>query len=346
MRAAVLTQPETIVVEDRPTPVPGPDQVLVRVSSVGICGSDVHYYQHGRIGDFVVKDPIILGHEAAGTIEAVGANVTRVQPGQRVAIEPGVPDFTCAECRAGRYNLCPQVEFYATPPFDGAFAELVLAHSAFVYPVPDAVSDDAAALIEPLSVGIWANRKAAVDPSATVLITGAGPIGLVNLQVARARGAGTVYVSDVNEHRLAAAAELGGIPINVGAEPLTAQLSSAPTVVLECSGVPEVVGEAIRALAPAGRAVLIGMGGDEISLPVSAIQNRELSITGVFRYANTWPEAISLIMSGAVDLDRLVTGYFDLDHAADALLAGQQDPQAIKSVVRPNGIGDAVPAAR
>ena len=176
---------------------------------MGVCGSDTHYYDHGRIGRFVVEQPLVLGHESAGVIEAVGSEVDPARVGQRVSIEPGVPCLTCQQCLAGRYNLCPDMGFYATPPVDGSLAELAVIHEAFAHPVPDSVSDEAAALLEPLSVGVWACRKGGVGLGTSVLVTGAGPIGLVAVQVARACGAAQVVVADVNPHRLAVAATLG-----------------------------------------------------------------------------------------------------------------------------------------
>ena len=209
MRAAVLNRPGEVEVVERPTPTPGPHEVLVRVRAVGVCGSDTHYYDHGRIGRFVVEQPMVLGHESAGVIEGVGSAVDPARVGQRVSIEPGVPCFTCHECLAGRYNLCPDMVFYATPPVDGSLAELAVIHEAFAHPVPDSVSDEAAALLEPLSVGVWSCRKGGVGLGTSVLVTGAGPIGLVAVQVARAAGAAQVVVADVNPHRLAVAATLG-----------------------------------------------------------------------------------------------------------------------------------------
>jgi L-iditol 2-dehydrogenase len=158
MRAAVLRGVKDLFIEERPRPEPGPGEVQVQVSAVGVCGSDVHYYRHGRIGDFVVESPMVLGHESAGVITAVGTGVDPGRVGERVSVEPGVPDLTCGQCLAGRYNLCPDMRFFATPPIDGSLAEFVAVHEAFAHPVPDAMSDDAAALLEPLSVGVWASR--------------------------------------------------------------------------------------------------------------------------------------------------------------------------------------------
>ena len=335
MRAAVLRGVGDVVLEERPVPEPGPGQVVVRVASVGVCGSDTHYYEHGRIGRFVVDSPLVLGHEAAGEVVALGPGVTTPAVGQRVSVEPGVPDTTCTQCLAGRYNLCPDMRFFATPPIDGAFAEYVVVHSAFAHPVPDTISDDAAALLEPLSVGIWACRKGRVGPGDRVLVTGAGPIGLVSVQVARAFGATEIVVSDVNPARLALARELGATDVVDARTARVADLPHPPQVLLECSGHPAATVEAIRALDRAGRAVLVVMGGDELALPLSVVQERELEVTGTFRYANTWPTAIALVAAGRVDLDRLVTGTYGLDRAADALTAGRRDPQSVKVVVHP-----------
>ena len=228
-----------------------------------MCGSDTHYYDHGRIGRFVVEQPMVLGHESAGVIEGVGSEVDPARVGQRVSIEPGVPCFTCHECLAGRYNLCPDMVFYATPPVDGSLAELAVIHEAFAHPVPDSVSDEAAALLEPLSVGVWSCRKGGVGMGTSVLVTGAGPIGLVAVQVARAAGAAQVVVADVNPHRLTVAARLGATrTVDVRETSVVESYAGGPgpDVLLECSGHAGVTGDGIRSLAPNGTAVLVGMG--------------------------------------------------------------------------------------
>lgn len=335
MQAAVLRGIKDLAIETRPVPDPGVDEVLVQVTAVGVCGSDVHYYQHGRIGDFVVESPMILGHESAGVIVAVGDRVSKSRVGQRVSVEPGVPDLSCPECLAGRYNLCPNMRFFATPPIDGSLAEFVTVHHAFAHPVPETMTDDAAALLEPLSVGVWANRKGHVTAGSRVLITGAGPIGLVAVQCALAFGATEVVVADLNPHRLELARTLGATSaINV-AESTVAASGFEPNVLLECSGHAGATTEALRALARAGRAVLIGMGGDELPLPLGVIQSREIEVTGTFRYANTWPTAIALAASGKVNVDALVTGHYPLVHSEDALLAAERDPRSVKAVINP-----------
>ena len=335
MRASVLRAAGDLVVEERAEPVPGPRDVLVRVASVGVCGSDVHYFEHGRIGSFVVDAPLVLGHEASGVVVGTGSSVTRLAVGQRISIEPGRPDFSCAQCLAGRYNLCEDMRFFGTPPIDGAFAELVTVHEQFSHPVPDSLSDDAAALLEPLSVGLWACRKGGVGAGSRVLVTGAGPVGLVAAQSALALGAASVVVTDVNPHRLALARDVGVTDVLDVSSSRVSESGLAVDVLLECSGHPAATVDAIRAVAPAGTVVLVGMGGDEMALPVSRIQERELSVTGTFRYAHTWPAAIALAASGRVELDRLITGHYGLDAVREALTAARTDVRAVKPVVRP-----------
>jgi L-iditol 2-dehydrogenase len=334
MRASVLRGVGDVVVEDRPIPKPGPGEVLVRVGSAGVCGSDVHYYEHGRIGHFVVESPLVLGHEAGGDVVAVGPGVTSLTPGQRVSVEPGVPCRSCSQCLAGRYNLCPYVQFFATPPYDGAFCEYVVMPEAFVHAVPDSVSNDAAALLEPLSVGIWASRRGEVTAGSRVLVVGAGPIGLVCMQAARAFGATQVFVSDVNPHRLELAERLGATALDVSQQRIR-DYGIEPDVLIECSGNARATADAIQTVARAGRVVLVGMGGDELPIPLPYVQDHELMLTGVFRYANTWPTAIALVDSGRVDVDSLVTGHYGLDDVEKALTAARRDPTTVKAVVRP-----------
>jgi L-iditol 2-dehydrogenase len=332
---ALLTKPHEVAVASAVVPDPGPLQVLVEVAAVGVCGSDVHYYDHGRIADFVVREPLVLGHEASGTIRAVGAEVADRTPGQRVALEPQETCGRCRECLSGRYNLCPQVRFFATPPVHGAFAQYVVLDAIRAHPVPDELSDEAAALIEPLSVAVWAADKVGIRPGDRVLVVGAGPVGLLCADVARARGAAWVGVSDTNEHRLAVAADRGASQtVNALAGPVADQIEPVE-VILECSGATPAVQGAFSVAAPAARIVLVGMGAPAMELPVATIQIKELTVTGTFRYANVYPAAIALATSGAVDLDSLVTARFGLEQVAEALTVTKTDPHTLKPVVYP-----------
>jgi L-iditol 2-dehydrogenase len=336
MRVSVLRAVGDVGIEQRPVPQPGEDEVLVRVKAVGVCGSDVHYYEHGRIGPYIVERPLVLGHEASGEVVSVGTNVSSFAPGQRVSLEPGIPCRSCVQCLAGRYNLCPDVRFFATPPYDGALQEYVVVPAVFAHPIPDTLSDDAAALLEPLSVGVWACQRGQVTAGSSVLVTGAGPIGLVCAQAARAFGATQVWVSDVNPRRLGLAERLGAVPVDV-AQRSIGEHGLEPDVLLECSGHARATTEAILTVARAGRVVLVGMGSDELTIPLPYVQDRELVLMGAFRYANTWPTAIALVASGRVDLDSLVTDHFGLDDVEQALTAARRDPATIKAVIRPCG---------
>jgi L-iditol 2-dehydrogenase len=331
-RAAVLVPPSAIVLEERPVPEPGPREVLVEVSAVGVCGSDVHYYEHGRIGSRVVRAPLVLGHEAAGRVVAVGDAVGKHAAGDRVTLEPGVPCGRCRECRSGRYNLCADVVFFATPHVDGAFANYVTIHEDFAFPLPDELSDEAGALMEPLSVGIWACRKAGLSAGDRVLITGAGPIGLLALQVALAFGATEVEISDVADPRLELARRMGATRVlRAGVdEPGEAD------ALIECSGNAAALSAGVRALRPAGTAVVVGMGpGETAEIPLAVVQTREIWLTGTFRYANTYPTAIALAASGRVDLEAIITGHYPLEETERALRAGLEDPANVKAVVHP-----------
>jgi L-iditol 2-dehydrogenase len=332
MRAAVLHAPGDVRIEERDRPVPGPREVLVQITAVGVCGSDVHYYEHGRIGPYVVEAPLILGHESAGHVVEVGEDATKHAVGDRVTLEPGVPCGRCRECRAGRYNLCVDVVFFATPPIDGAFAEFVPIHEDYAFALPDSLSDEEGALMEPLSVGIWACRKAGVSAGDRVLVTGAGPIGILAAQCALAFGATDVTVSDVNEQRLEVARRTGATQTLTPQDGLDLEVDA----LIECSGHPGAMMDGIKAVRPAGVAVLVGMGPEEEgTLPLSLIQGRELWITGTFRYANTYPTAIALAASGKVDLKSIITGHYGLDQAEAALKVGREDPASVKPMVVP-----------
>jgi len=332
MDAAILTSPRSMSYAPVPVPHLDPDQVLVRVSAVGVCGSDVHYYEHGRIGPYVVESPLVLGHELSGRIEEVGADIDPSRVGERVAIEPQRPCRVCHECKSGRYNLCPAMEFFATPPIDGAFSEFVAIQSDFAFDIPDSVSDEAAALMEPLSVGIWACKRAEVGPGSRVLVAGAGPIGIIVAQTARAFGASEVIVTDIDAGRREFALGHGASRV---LDPATDSLEGLDVdAFIDATGAAPAVRSGIKAVRPAGRVILVGLGNDDVELPVSFIQNREIWVSGVFRYANTWPLAIELVASGRVDLDALVTARFGLADAERALTIGRE-PGQLKAIVYP-----------
>ena len=334
MRAAVLVRPGELEIQERPRPEPGPGEVLVRVHAVGICGSDVHYWEHGRIGPFVVTGPIILGHECAGEVVAAGmplpgAGPGGPRPGDRVALEPGVPCGRCPSCRSGRYNLCPDVAFLATPPQDGALAEYVAHPADFCHVLPDGVDDGSGALLEPLSVGIHAARRGGVGLGSRVLVTGLGPIGLMAVLAAGAAGAATVWGSDPVGFRREAAAGLGA------AAWADAGVGSVD-VAIECSGAAPALELCCRAVRPGGRVVVVGMGAPRPSIPLIDMQAREVELVPIFRYAHTYPAALGLVASGAAPVGRLITDRLPLSAVGEAFARSRgAAPGTIKVVVDP-----------
>lgn len=330
-RAAVMTALNKIEIEDRAVPEPGPLDAVVRIEAVGVCGSDHSYFVRGRIGDYIVDGPIVLGHEVSGVVEKVGAEVSGIAAGDRVAIEPGTPCRNCRECRLGRYHLCPDLVFLATPPYDGALLEHMLIDSRNLFPIPDSMTFEQAALLEPLSVGIWACKRANLAPGDDVLVTGAGPVGLVSASAARAFGARTVTITDISDFRLNLAGSMG----------FTTERSDKPSdadfdVLIECSGAPGVLAAGMRRLRPAGRAAMVGMSKEDlIGLPLSQLNKNEVTLGTVNRYNNTWPIAIELVASGRVDVRPLITHHCTLEQTAEALTLAERVPDSVKAVVHP-----------
>jgi L-iditol 2-dehydrogenase len=331
-RAAVMTGLETIELQERPEPVAGPGEAVVAIRAVGVCGSDVAYYRYGRIGPYVVDGDIILGHEVSGDVVAVGDGVTNVAVGERVAIEPSVPDWTCEQCRAGRYHLCPNLAFLATPPIDGALIQRLAIDARTLFVMPDSMTYEQGALIEPLSVGLWGCQRAGLKPGDDVLVTGAGPVGLLAAESARALGARTVTVTDVSDFRLSLAAS-HGFGVEVSGTPTDA--ARRFDVLLECSGAPGVLAAGLARLGPAGRAAVIGISKVNADLPLHTLNWNEITISMVSRYHNTWPLGIALVASGRVNLDGLHTHSFPLSQTADALTIGATDPNAMKAMIYP-----------
>jgi len=324
---AVLHCTDDIRLEQLPVPQPGSDQVLLKMDSVGICGSDVHYWTHGAIGDFVVRAPMVLGHEAAGVVVGVGTKVDSLQVGDRVAIEPGVPCGGCDVCKGGTYNLCPKMQFCATPPVDGNLCRYYAHAADFCYKLPSNMSLEEGALMEPLAVGVHACRRAGVRLGSRVLICGAGPIGLVNLLTARAMGASEVVITDIMDNRLAVAASMGATHTykvsRKSAEDMAGEVETLlgghkPDVTIECSGVEASIRFGIFSTKSGGCLVLVGLGKPEVSMPIVNAAVREVDIRGIFRYANCYPTAIAMVASGKVDVKPLITHRFSLEQTIQA----------------------------
>ena len=325
MKAAFLYKPGDIRIEEMDIPTPKDDEALLKIKSVGVCGSDVHFFEVGRIGDFVVKEPLILGHECAGEVVEIGKNVKRVKVGDRVAVEAGVPCRKCEYCRMGRYNLCADVTFLATPPFHGAYREYMAHAEDFLFKLPDNMSYEEGAMIEPLSVGTYAAEKGGVNVRNTVAIIGAGTIGLMTLQSVRARGATDVIITDLEPFRLELAKKLGATHTVNAKETDAIQkvlelTNGGADVVMEAVGAPVTIQQTIKMAKPGATIVFIGMPTvDDIPLRVVEAICKEVDIKTIFRYANAYPPAINLVSKGKVDVKTMITTRFSLDEVQEAL---------------------------
>ncbi|ALS25994.1 alcohol dehydrogenase [Paenibacillus sp. 32O-W] len=345
MKAAVMHQTREIRIEEMAVPAIGPDEVLIKVMAVGICGSDLHYYAHGRIGKYVVDKPFILGHECSGDIAAVGENVRKFRVGDRVAIEPGVTCGRCDACKSGRYNLCPDVKFLATPPYDGAFAQYIKMRQDFVFPIPDHLSYEEAALVEPFSVGLHAAVRTRLQPGSTVAIMGMGPVGLMAVAAARAYGAGTIIVTDLEQLRLEAATRLGAShAINIRERDPVEEIrrltnGDGVDVAWETAGNPKALQAALASLRRGGKLAIVGLPAQaDIALNIPFIADNEVDIYGIFRYANVYPRGIAFLSSGLVDASAIVTDKFPLEHTQAAMeRALNHKSECLKIVVYPNG---------
>ena len=342
MKTAVMLGIGKMGFEQRPIPVPKDDEVLVKLEYVGICGSDLHYYESGAIGDYVVEPPFVLGHEPGGTVVEVGANVKHLKVGDRVALEPGKTCGHCEFCRTGRYNLCPDVVFFATPPVDGVFQEYVAHEAALCFKLPENVSTLEGALIEPLAVGFHAARQGGAQAGQTAVVTGSGCIGLVSMMALKAMGVSKVYVVDVMEKRLEKAIELGadGV-INASKDDVVAKVmelseGKGTDLVIETAGTQITTIQAIRMAKKGSTIVLVGYSRTgELTLPVSLALDKELTFKTVFRYRHIYPMAIEAVAAGKVNLKGIVTNYYDLDdvqRAMDDSVRNKAD--IVKAVVR------------
>ncbi len=341
IKAAVMHGIDDVRVEDVDFPQIKAGEVLIKMKSVGVCGSDVHYYKHGKIGPYIVNKPMILGHEAAGEIVEVAADVKNFKPGDRVAIEPGYTCRKCVYCKTGRYNLCPDVTFMATPPIHGAYVEYVAWPADFVFHLPDNMTYDHGALMEPLAVGMHAVRRSRLKPGEPVIILGAGTIGLVTLLAAKAAGAGEIIVADLEDVRLNMAQKLGATKIiNAGKENTVEAIKELTNgfgmeVVFETAGSVPTTQQTIALAARGGRIVWVGLAGqDTFPMPVLAAIDKEVDIMGIFRYANVYPYAIQLVSTGRINIDPLVTHRYGLNQVTEALnVAHERRDGAVKVIV-------------
>ncbi|MFT7147607.1 MAG: D-xylulose reductase [Yoonia sp.] len=340
MKSLVLERKDEISLRDFPQisrdeEVLGSREVRIKLHTVGICGSDVHYYTHGRIGPFVVNDPMILGHEASGTVIEVGADVTTLKTGDRVCMEPGIPDPNSRATRMGMYNVDPAVRFWATPPVHGILRPTCVHPEAFTFKLPDNVSFGEAAMVEPLAVGVHAATKARIKPGDNAVVMGAGPIGLVTALSALAAGCARVFVTDLADKKLEIAGSLSRaiVPVNVISESLTDKVMQATDgwgvdVVFEATGSPQAARSVFEMLAPSGCVVMIGGQSDPVQYDAGAAMVREARVENIFRYAHVFPRCVGMLSSGAIDVKPLITKTFAFEDSVQAFDLAASAPLA------------------
>ncbi|KAF9530424.1 chaperonin 10-like protein [Crepidotus variabilis] len=329
--AAFYNQNKEIHLVKKPKPKPGPGQVLLHVRATGICGSDVHFWKHGRIGDsMVVRDECGSGHESAGEVVEIGEGVSQWKPGDRVAIEAGVPcsQPACDACRTGRYNACPDVVFFSTPPYHGTLTRWHLHPAQWLHRLPDNVSFEEGSLCEPLAVALAGIERSGLRLGDPLLICGAGPIGLVTLLSARAAGAEPIVITDLFQSRLDFAKQLvpgvRTVLISRNKNPkeqseIIKKTAGTPlTVALECTGVESSIHTAIYSMVFGAKVFIIGVGKSEQSFPFMHLSANEIDVSFEYRYANQYPKAIRLVAGGLINIKPLVTHRFSLEDAVAA----------------------------
>ena len=326
MKVALMDAIGKISYTERPIPAPKANEVLVKLEYVGICGSDMHYYETGAIGDFVVEPPFVLGHEPGGVVVEVGEDVKHLKVGDRVALEPGKTCGHCEFCRTGRYNLCPDVIFFATPPVDGVFQEYVAHEADLCFKLPENVSTLEGALIEPLAVGFHAANQGGAHVGQTAVVMGAGCIGLVSLMALKAQGVSKVYVVDIMPKRLEKALELGADGVINGREQDVVAVLNELTegkgidVAIETAGSEITASQCIYAAKPGSTIVFVGYSkSGNMNLPISIALNKELTFKTIFRYRHVYPMAIEAVAAGKVNLKGIVTDMFDFNDLQNAM---------------------------
>ncbi|KAF2668429.1 hypothetical protein BT63DRAFT_433226 [Microthyrium microscopicum] len=327
----VLKEPGSVIYEDRPVPEIGnPRDIIVEVKWTGICGSDVHYWVDGGIGSFKLKAPMVLGHESAGVVHSVGDKVTTLKAGDRICVEPGIPCRYCTRCREGRYNLCPDMRFAATPPYDGTLAKYFRVPEDFCYKLPEHASLEEGALMEPTSVAVHVCKLIGVEPGKKVVIFGAGPVGLLSCAVAKALGATTIVSVDINEDRVKFAQEYAASHVfrpskdddaETNAKNLVEQcgLGLGADAVIDATGAPPCIQMGIHVLRAGGVYCQAGMGAPEVNFPIMTMCSKELTVKGCFRYGpGDYAMAVNLLSSGAIDVKKLITRKVKFEEAEEA----------------------------
>ncbi|KDP22338.1 hypothetical protein JCGZ_26169 [Jatropha curcas] len=340
--AAWLLGIKNLKIQPYNIPPVGPHDVKVGIKALGICGSDVHHFKTMRCANFIVKKPMVIGHECAGIVEEIGSEVKTLAVGDRVALEPGISCRRCNVCKNGRYNLCPQMKFFGSPPTNGALANKVVHPANLCFKLPQNVSLEEGAMCEPLSVGVHACCRAKIGPDTSVLIMGAGPIGLVTMLAARAFGAPRIMIVDVDDRRLSIAKNLGAdgiLQVSTNIEDVSEEITkiqnimgSGIDVTFDCVGYEKTMCTSLNATSSGGKVCLIGLALTEMTVPLTPAAAREVDVIGIFRYRNTWPLCIEFLRTGKIDVKPLITHRFSFsqEEVEEAFETSARGGDAIK----------------
>lgn len=341
MRAMLAHGPRDVRLGEVPRPEPGPGEVLVRVKACGICGSDIHSYEYGEIGGTAIEEPLVLGHEPAGVIEALGPGVEGPAVGTPVAVDPATPCGRCEFCLEGHPNVCRQIEFYGNYPWHGAFREYLTRPADLVFPLPEGMGFDEGAVLEPLGIALYVAELGDIRLGDRVAILGSGPIGLLTLQMVRLSGAAEIFATDLVDERLEAAIRLGADEAwNAEGENVVAAIMDRTggrgvDVAIEAAGAPEAVEQAMEVARPGGTVILVGIPADDrISFKASTVRRKGLTIKYDRRMKHAYPRCIALAQAGLVDLKALATHHFPLERLADAFeLVSKRKDGVLKAII-------------
>jgi D-xylulose reductase len=340
MKALVLEEKKKLSLRDFPiTETVGPYDVKIQIKACGICGSDVHYYLEGGIGDFIVREPMILGHEAAGVIIEKGDKVTDLAVGDLVCMEPGIPDMRSREVREGMYNLDPGVVFWATPPVHGCLRETVVHPAQFCFKLPRGMTAAEGAMMEPLAIGIEAAKKAAIRPGDTALVVGCGTIGVMCAISALAGGCSKVYISDVKQEKLDIAGSVPNvIPVNTAKtdlrEFIKKETGGGCDIIFEASGSPRVYPDFFRCARKGAKVVLVGLMNGTVPIDVNFLTSQGITIEAIFRYINCFDRAIALVNAGKIDIKKFISKTFKFEDSIAAYeYAAAGHPEVVKVMI-------------
>lgn len=340
MKALYLDSGKLYIKEKQHAQVIGDTDVEIKIHTVGICGSDVHYYKHGRIGPFIVTQPMVLGHEASGIITAIGKKVTHLKIGDRVCMEPGIPNLSSYQSRSGFYNLDPEVRFWATPPIDGCLCEKVIHPAAFTFKLPDNVSFSEGAMVEPLAIGMQSATKAQIKPGDIALVIGAGTIGILTALSALSGGCAEVIICDVVDEKLKIAKLYKGLhPVNSKTANLLEIVRNLTNnmgvdILFECSGSSAVITNLTQYMAPGSTAILVGMPINPAPVDIVSAQAKEITFKTIFRYVNMYPRTIRLLSSGKLNLKPLISHIYKFPQSIEAFeRAAAANPNDVKIMI-------------